>query len=50
MSNPKPDFSTVIKTIFNQLQNIHETLVIAVNATQTKAESHSSQTLVSFIF
>ena len=33
MSNPKPDFPTVI----HRLQSIHRTLVLAVNAAQTKA-------------
>jgi len=38
MSNPKPDFP------------IQRTSVLAVNATQTKAELRSSRTLVSPVF
>jgi len=46
MSNPKPDFPTVIKQVFNRLRSLHGILVLAINATQTKVESHSSHTLV----
>jgi len=38
MRKPKLDFLTVIKTVFHQLRNIHGTLVLAANATQTKTD------------
>jgi len=44
MSNPKPDFFTVIKTqAFHRLRSIEGTFVLTVNAAQIKAESHFSQ-------
>ena len=39
-----------LRQIFNRVRSIYGTLVLAVNATQTNAESHSSQTVVSPIF
>jgi len=36
MNNPKPDCPIEIKTSIHRLRSIHGTLVLAVNAAQTK--------------
>jgi len=52
MSNPKLDFSTVIKTSISSITKhpINICPSSNVNATQTKVESHPSQTLVNLNF
>jgi len=47
MNNHKPNFSTVIKTSIQSIPKHQRNTGPSINTTQTKAESHSSQTLLS---
>jgi len=39
-----------LRQVFHQLRSIRRTLVLTINTTQIKRESHSNHTLVSLIF